>query len=228
MVETFVCPRCHGALEDVAGGFRCTACGNAYPLVGGIPCMVEDPSLWRALWKSRLDDYLAVIEKRLTSLAAEARAPNLLELTRRRIRHVHDAVASDRKAFLDLFNDIVPSEAAGAPKLLPGADPRTGDTPVIEYTEHLFRDFVWGRAEVESALGLVRRLASEPLGKTGIYGVGTGRLALDVQRELGADRTIGFDIHPLPLLVTSRLLRGEVLELHEYPLAPHSSEETAR
>ena len=107
------------------------------------------------------------------------------------------------------------------------ADPRAGETPVIEYSEHLFRDFCWGQAEAASMLGLVQRLASEPLGKTAVYGVGTGRLALDIQRELGAEWTVGLDIQALPLLATARLLRGEALELHEYPVAPHSAETTA-
>jgi hypothetical protein len=189
--------------------------------------LLEDPTLWRALWKSRLDDYLATIAQRLAALAQEANAPNLLERTRRRIRHVHDAVESDRRVYIELFADLVPPEAAAMPKLLPGADPRTADTPVVEYSEHLFRDFVWGQAEAASALEVVRRLASAPLGKTAVYGVGTGRLALDVQRELGAELTLGLDIHPLPLLVTTRLLRGEEFELHEYPLAPHSAETMA-
>jgi hypothetical protein len=189
--------------------------------------LLEDPTLWRALWKSRLDDYLATIAQRLAALAQEANAPNLLERTRRRIRHVHDAVESDRRVYIELFADLVPPEAAAMPKLLPGADPRTADTPVVEYSEHLFRDFVWGQAEAASALEVVRRLASAPLGKTAVYGVGTGRLALDVQRELGAELSLGLDIHPLPLLVTTRLLRGEEFELHEYPLAPHSAETMA-
>jgi hypothetical protein len=189
--------------------------------------LLEDPTLWRALWKSRLDDYLATIAQRLAALAQEANAPNLLERTRRRIRHVHDAVESDRRVYIELFADLVPPEAAAMPKLLPGADPRTADTPVVEYSEHLFRDFVWGQAEAASALEVVRRLASAPLGKTAVYGVGTGRLALDVQRELGAELSLGLDIHPLPLLVTTRLLRGEEFEFHEYPLAPHSAETMA-
>lgn len=227
MLEPFVCPRCHGVLEDAAPGARCSTCGNQYPTVGGVPCLVEDPSLWRSLWKSRLDDYLATIAQRLAALAVEASAPSLLDRTRRRIRHVHDAVESDRGAYLELFSDLVPPEAASLPKLLPGADPRTADTPIVEYSEHLFRDFAWGQEEAASALALVRRLASASLGKTAIYGVGTGRLALDVARELGAERTLGLDIHPLPLLVTTRLLRGEALKLHEYPLAPNSAEATA-
>jgi hypothetical protein len=225
--DLFVCPRCHGALEDAADGSRCATCGGAYPTLSGVPCLIEDAPLWRGLWKSRLDDYLAAIAKRLATLDEEADSPSLLPRTRQRIRHVHDAVAHDRQVFIELFAELVPKLTPGVPTLLPGADPRAGDTPVIEYCEHLFRDFVWGQAEAESALGVVRRLVSRPLGKTAVLGVGTGRLALDVHRELGAEQTVGFDIHPLPLLVTSRLLRGEELELHEYPVAPHATEATA-
>jgi hypothetical protein len=223
----FACPRCHGALGDATEALLCPTCGTAYPVVTGVPCLVEDPTLWRGVWRARLDDYLEAIAQRLTALAKEATAPHLLEKTRARIRHVHDAVASDRQTFIELFDDLVPSVPAGRARLLPGADPRAGDTPVIEYCEHLFRDFVWGQSEAASAVELVRRVAPEKLGKTAVYGVGTGRLALDVQRELGAETTYGFDIHPLPLLVTARLLRGEELELHEYPLAPHSAKDTA-
>jgi len=225
--EDFACPRCHGGLGDITEALLCSTCGTAYPIVGGVPCLVDDPALWRGLWKARLDDYLDVVAKRLAGLAREADDPNLLAVTRARLRHVHDAVASDRRALVELFRELAPNAGSAAPKLLPGADPRTGDTPVIEYTEHLFRDFVWGQAEAASALSIVRRVAPGPLGKTAVLGVGTGRLALDVQRELGAERTFGFDIHPLPLLVTARLLRGEELELHEYPLAPHSANDTA-
>lgn len=227
MPSPFVCPRCHAPLEGAGSGSRCSTCGTAYPTVGGVPVLLDDPSLWRALWKSRLDDYLASTAQRLSALADEANAPNLLDRTRQRIRHVHDAIAHDRRVFTELFAELVPPEMAGVPKLLPGADPRTADTPVIEYSEHLFRDFCWGQAEAASMLDVVRRLATNPLGETAIYGVGTGRLALDVQRELGAVSTVGLDIQPLPLLATARLLRGEELELHEYPLAPHSAEATA-
>jgi len=227
VVDLFVCPRCHAALEGAGDGSRCSSCGTAYPLVGDLPCLLDDPPLWRALWKSRLDDYLGAIGQRLVTLAAEADAPNLLERTRQRIRHVYGAVEHDRQALVELFAELVPKETAGAPQHLPGADPRSGEAPVIEYTEHLFRDYSWGAAEADSALGVVKRLASQPLGKTAVYGVGTGRLALDVQRELGAELTLGFDIHPLPLLVAARLFRGETVELHEYPLAPHSAQATA-
>ena len=165
--EDFACPRCHGALDDVTEALLCSTCGTAYPIVSGVPCLLEDPALFRGLWKARLDDYLEVIAKRLAVLAQEADGPNLLAGTRARIRHVHDAVASDRRVLIELFSELVPNAGSAAPKLLPGADPRTGDTPVIEYSEHLFRDFVWGQAE--AAVGALHRAArcARPARKNG-------------------------------------------------------------
>jgi hypothetical protein len=227
VLDLFVCPRCHGVLAHAGDDSSCAACGVVYPSIGGISCFVEDPALWRGLWKTRLDDYLATIDRRLVELTAEGGAPNLLDRTRRRIAHVRDAFAENRRTLVELFGDLVPSAEPGVPSFLPGGEQRSGDTPVVEYSENLFRDYVWGQAEAESALDVVRRLASEPLGKTAVYGVGTGRLALDVQRSLGAEQTLGFDIQPLPLLVTARMLRGEEVVLHEYPRAPNSAEATA-
>lgn len=221
------CPRCCGVFSAAAEALRCTACGTHYPILGGIPCLLEDPSLFRGLWRARLGDYLHAIEERITALAAEAGAPRLLPATQKRLHHVCNAIASDRGVLLDLFRELVASAQTGAPLLLPGGDPRSVDTPVLMYSELLFRDFVWGNSETAATLDMVRRLASAPFGITAVYGVGTGRLALDVQRELGATHTYGFDIQPLPLLVTARLLRGETVELHEYPLAPNSASDTA-
>jgi hypothetical protein len=225
--EPFACPRCRGALEATLDGARCSACAAAYPVIGGLPCLVEDPPGWRALWHGRLEDYLAASATQLTLMADDASDSTLLEGTRRRIRHVHDAVASDCRTLAELFADFDAKGGPGTPGVLPGAGPRPSGTPLIACSEHLFRDFVWGQSEAAQAVELVKRLAAAPLGKTAVFGVGTGRLALDLGRELDAGQTLGLDINPLPLLVTSRLLRGDELDYHEYPLAPHSSEATA-
>ena len=41
-------------------------------MVGRIPCLVDDPALWRTLWLRRLDDYTQGIELRVASLQTEA------------------------------------------------------------------------------------------------------------------------------------------------------------
>lgn len=219
------CPHCWEVLSAVAEGLSCAACGTHYPTCGGIPCLLEDPALFRGLWRARLGDYLQAIDWRISALTAEANAPRLLPATRKRIRHVYEAIASDRRVLLDLFGELV-SSGEGASELLPSRDPKAGDT-ILTYAELLFRDFVWGGTELAATLDMVRRLAPAPFGVTAVYGVGSGRLPLDIQRELGAVHTYGFDVQPLSLLVTSRLLRGETVELHEYPLAPNSASDTA-
>jgi hypothetical protein len=227
MFDPLVCPRCHGALERRNGGSSCSACAIDYPTIGTLRCLVEDPPLFRGVWKSHLDGYLASTAERLSALQSAAVLPHLLERTRRRIRHAHDAVVADCTSLIDLFRDFVPKAQGSVPSVLPPPDPRTPDTSIIKFSEHLFRDWVWGQRESESALDIVRRLAQEPLGNAAVYGVGTGRLAFDIRRELDSESVLGFDVNPLPLLVTARLFAGEEVELHEYPLAPNSAEDSA-
>lgn len=217
-----VCPRCHRSLDDTQGATRCVECGTTYPTLGGVPCLVEAPQLWRELWRTRLDDYLRAGDARLKALAAENSRPNLFATTRARLAHLRAAIEQDLRTYTRLFEDFV-SPADGA-RTLPQAP---ANAVVAEYSENLFRDFAWGQSEAAATLELVRRLAPAPLGNTAVYGVGTGHLALSIQRRLGATSTFGFDLNPLPLLVSSRLLRGEVVELHEFPPSPHSIAETA-
>lgn len=192
-------------------------------MLGGVPCLVEDPALYRRVWKGRFDDYLALTEARAEALLSEASAPGLLTRTRERIERVRHALELDRKTIATLFDDFHEERDAAVPALFPSADTRATDPPLLRYSEHLFRDWAWGDADSEAALALVRRLSNGRLGRVAVYGVGTGRLAFDLHRaSLGAERTLGLDINPLPLLAAARLLAGEELELHEFPLAPHS------
>lgn len=191
-------------------------------MLGGVPCLVPDPALFRRVWKGRLDDYLALSEGRIETLRAEASAPGLLSRTRERIERVLQALDLDRKTIPTLFGDFREEGDAAVPALFPSADARSIDPPLLRYSEHLFRDWVWGERDSEQALSLVSRLVRGTLGRVGVYGVGTGRLALDIHRSLAPEWTLGLDINPLPLLVGARLLAGDALELHEFPLAPHS------
>ena len=40
--DLLVCPRCRGDLVDVDGALQCDACRLRYPVVDGIPWLVED------------------------------------------------------------------------------------------------------------------------------------------------------------------------------------------
>ena len=91
LTDVLCCPRCGGPLERAEGGWagwRCGRCGGGYPVFGNIPCLVEDPALWRTLWLRRLDDYSSGIEARLRTLPEEADQPDLLPRTRLRLHRL--------------------------------------------------------------------------------------------------------------------------------------------
>jgi SAM-dependent methyltransferase len=230
VVGHYACPRCFGELPqetDQGGGFFCAACEVAYPVLGGVACLVPDPTLFRRVWKGRLDDTMSLSEGRLARLRDEASAPGLLARTRERIERVRQALELDRNAIAELFHAFVPAADDGVPALFPSADARSEDPPLLRYSEHLFRDWVWGEEDCERALSFVRRLLPGSLGRVAVYGVGSGRLALDIHRALGPEWTLGLDVNPLPLIVGARLLAGSEVLLHEFPLAPLSDEVVA-
>lgn len=40
ILETIVCPACHGRLLAEGNAVRCTGCGNTYPIKDGIPVLL--------------------------------------------------------------------------------------------------------------------------------------------------------------------------------------------
>ena len=39
------CPRCHAPLTAVGSGYRCSGCGAAYPIIGGIPVFADEQAI---------------------------------------------------------------------------------------------------------------------------------------------------------------------------------------
>ena len=222
MTAALTCPHCADQpLELVANSLLCRRCGKRYPFVGTIPCLVPDPPLWRSLWLTRLAEFVADTAATLAGWRAEAEAAPLPR-TRARVERVIAACQEQRAFVQALFEDL----EDGEPRLLP-TRPEAGDNPVLEFSENLFRDWVWGEKELEQTLALVTNLMTEPPGRLAVYGAGAGRLAVDVHRALRPSQTWALDLNPLPLLAAERLLRGETLTVPEFPVAPHSEDDVA-
>ncbi len=222
-VDGLCCPRCtDGALERVAQSLRCIRCETRYPFIGTVPCLMGDPALWRSLWLSRLAEFVADTDATLRRWRAETDAADPLPRTRARIERVIAACEDQRARVEALFADL----KHGEPQLLPaGPDPATH--PLLEFSENLFRDWVWGHEEAELTRALVARMALQPLGRLAVYGAGAGRLAVDVHQTLGPTETWALDVNPLPVLVAEKLIRGETVVLPEFPVAPHGEDDVA-
>lgn len=211
------CPRCaDGTLRLAANSLRCGRCERGYPFIGTIPCLMGDPALWRSLWLSRLADFVAEAEATLRRWRVEADGTGLNPRTRARIERVIAGCEDQRMRVELLFADL----KLGEPQLVP-TRPESGSNPVLEYSENIFRDWMWGDEESERTRQLVAKMAREPLGRLAVYGAGAGRLAVDVHQSLRPTETWALDVNPLPLLVAEKLTHGETVVLPEFPVAPH-------
>jgi hypothetical protein len=57
-------------------------------------------------------------------------------------------------------------------------------------------------------------------GKLLALGAGACRLSYDVHHRYAPELSVALDLNPLPLLLAGRVLHGETVTLHEFPLAP--------
>jgi hypothetical protein len=228
------CPRCAAPLVSLKSHeFSCSRCSSRYPTLGGVPCLMLDPPLWRARWMRRLRDYLRATERTVAELRLEADGGSLLPLTRSRVTRVADAIELQRVAVSERFarlRELGEETNVNASLLALGS----GEPPetLLKCYEHLFRDWCWGQAENDQALSLVAGALAQresglqgSLGRLAVYGAGAGRLAVDVHQSFAADRTFALDVNPLPLLIVQELLRGSEPVLPEFPVGPHSNED---
>jgi len=181
---------------------------------------VEDPSLWRALCASRLDDYVAAVDKCLYFTREEEQRSDQLAHTRQRLARQRAALERQRDRVASVLRPLTDGAI-----VLPSRPEDHEKLPIMECYEHIFRDWAWGAREVDQLRALVEPALPEAAGAIAIYGAGAGRLAADIHESRRPRRTYALDINPLPLLVAAALTRGETVELPELPVAPRTEDD---
>lgn len=224
-LEALACPRCGRSLVAREGGFACGGCDASFPRLCNILCLVPDPALWRTLWLRRFDDYSTSSELRVASLRQEAEAPDLLPRTQQRLRRLAAGLEQQLEAVAALFSALDINADPFPSTAIPSRPEAGSEVAVLQYQEHIFRDWVWGRRECEEALAFIGPAIPPRLSRLAIYGAGAGRLAVDLHRHCEPAHTFALDVNPLPFLVADRLLAGEELDLPEFPVDPNSADE---
>jgi uncharacterized protein YbaR (Trm112 family) len=220
-LEVLACPRCGAKLHHAELALSCSGCQQRYPMIGTLPCLVPDPAYWTSLWLSRLEDYMEVTDTRIRFMQREAADDDILPRTRTRLLRLIEAKSTERNRIGELFAALEIGMVDRSRATVPSRpEPLGGRLAVLEWYEHVFRDWAWGGPENTHLASIVTRLVHRKLESLAVYGAGAGRLAFDVHRSLSPGFTLALDLNPLPFLIAERLLRGESLELDEYPVSP--------
>ena len=220
-----VCPKCRVTLDVATEPLRCACCQVTYPSVGGARCLVPSPEAFLQLELARYAQYRVTVHERTQALLAAAGLPQASARTNARLMHIVRGFMSELSCLDGLF---APMLAIAQQQSLADVEPRL-DEPLAatRYSEHLFRDWVWGEAELGRTLSLLAPQLTGSIQRLAVLGAGTARLAFDLARHASVGEVVALDLNPLPFLVTDRLLRGEPVDLIEFPLVPRQLEHTA-
>ena len=231
MADEYRCPQCAaGALVAAAdaASWRCVSCAQEYPVIDGVPWLVPQPMHHLQEWRQR---YLLLIrreEEIERSLRVRLQDPALSRAAWTRLATLADGHATHRRNLHALLAPLQLASATSAP-VLEGLQTRLPvNQDLTSYYVNLHRDWVWGEAENQAALNIVRELAGgEPLGRLLVPGAGAGRLAYDLHQAAQPLSTVALDINPLLVWSLRRLAAGETLQMVEFPLAPRSAADVA-
>jgi SAM-dependent methyltransferase len=201
----------------VKAGARCTGCGTDFPALGGVPSLVPEPARKLADWRRQVARMAELNERSLATIDEQLKRFDLLPATRQRIEKLRVATVENAERVVGLFS------AAGL-EPDPRAKAGDGDFNIIEYYEHILRDWAWdrdGTAENGRALAQVKdAIGAEPLGRMLVLGAGPARLAYDLAIAHQPALTVALDLSPLLLLAARRIIFDGGLRLHEFPAEP--------
>lgn len=231
--DLLACPRCDKTpLQPKGDGWRCDACKVDFPAVDGIPWMFAEPDSSLAEWRARLHFELTTLAHEIQRIEHELKDGGLHELTRQRLQSLRQASDQHRSTLRQLLEPVdvqTPSTAYETYLALRTRLP--SDQGLQTYYANVHRDWAWGDEENTSSLEQIRKLAElsggSELGNTLVLGAGACRLAYDIHESLDTACCIAVDFNPLLMLIAKRILAGETLQLHEFPIAPRTSADAA-
>jgi len=206
------CLHCGAALALVESRLDCTACGRRYPVVGGIPILVRDPSHYLSSERAALAQTLEQARRSRANLEQLARSAGLPNESLMRHGDVIDAEVARGMTLLDLLDGagVAPADD-DAPTLFPRP---TGWT-VDALLPYLLRDWT-DTPELEAMstrIGAALAYAFPEPSAVSVVFAACGAGGVLAQVDSAFARILGFDLTLPVLLAARRLLDGGQLQL---------------
>ncbi len=212
------CPRCRGQLAFRAQTSECRSCQTEFPELGGIPCLMPEPSRSVADWRRESQRLNELLERSVDTMEEQLKRPDLLPRTRERVKLLQKGHRDNGERVAALLRE------AG---LAPDSRAKASDKAfaLMEYYDQILRDWAWDReGQTENQLSFDRLVDSlggdHKLGKVLVLGAGPCRLAYDLHQRLAPALTVALDINPVLLLVGRKAMFEGGLKLYEFPPDP--------
>src|SRR5579872_3882274 len=166
----------------------------------GVPFASLEPERHKVALTFEAFELLLGLKNMLRDLDEQAKSPRLMRLTRDRLKAIRGAYEAHlgllEKRLRPLGHQSLPFSSFNQA----GHRARSGFS-LMQYYEHLFRDWDWGFPEVEASLALAQRLLPDrgAAQKALVLGAGACRFPYELHRRLGLAYTLCVDINPFLL-----------------------------
>ena len=229
LVELLACPRCDQRLSAHGEALHCAGCRIDFPLVASIPWLFAEPDAALGEWRARLHYSLQRAERERDELRKTLSRGDLRALTRARLEHLAHAVEDHGRRLAEVLAPLaIGGYGASVETHLALRTRLPIDQGLTTYYPNLHRDWSWGEQENAASLEVVdSALGDAAAGRVLVLGAGSGRLAYDLHRQWTPSITVALDFNPLLMIAAQRIVRGERLELYEFPLAPRTAADVA-
>jgi uncharacterized protein YbaR (Trm112 family)/SAM-dependent methyltransferase len=221
LLEVCACPKCGGDLRAVGDEITCAGCKTSFPTVQGIPVLSANAAAWMTDWRRQVAVYQKLLAAGASTMDQQLAAPDLLPATRARVQALRAAAADNGARVIELLR------AAGIAADPGGKDLSESGFNLIEYYDHLLRDWAWDDEgdENKRSRDLVLKAIGDDrqLGRVLVLGAGGCRLAYDIHLRCKPALTVALDISPLFLIAAKRVMFGNGLRLYEFPAIPRDA-----
>lgn len=182
-------------------------------------------------WQQKIKNVIYYYQSKAQIIDIESRQVDLLPSTSKRLKLLKN---SYQKTAL-FFNDVLTPLLTSAQK---NSNSTTTDNlqvyhekiprqqTVMAYHQTVFRDWVWGKSEIEIQTELLLPLLTGAK-KLLVLGAGACGLPLSLHNSLKECQTLAVDINPVLFFIVKKLISGEDLNLVEYPTLSHRLEHVA-
>ncbi len=180
----------------------------------GLPWLFDAAKAHKIQWQGKLNYYNSLLDQKIQFLPIQINN-TADEITKIRLTTLYKGLVKQKS----LVEALLPELKTQQDALLEAIQDRIPSSQFIgKYINNIFRDWAWGEKEIEAAVKHWLPLFPKTEGLKFIFlGAGSCRLPLEIHKKLKPEFSIATDINPLLLTVADKLIKGEKIELVEFP-----------